>query len=130
VAAVNITTQEDTRMAELKEIHIGFKKTVSDGSYGNETHEARLTVTPTAADDGVDVRKVLELFATILEGHVNSRFRQSPSDHIRYAMESPEEREARYKREAEEREVERERRRAERDARLAAEDADDDDSPF
>jgi hypothetical protein len=32
-------------MAEVKEVQVGFRKTVSDGNYGNETHEARITIT-------------------------------------------------------------------------------------
>jgi hypothetical protein len=34
VAAVNTTTQEETKMAEVKELQVGFRKTVSDGNYG------------------------------------------------------------------------------------------------
>jgi hypothetical protein len=69
------------------------------------------------------VRKVLELFATILEDHVNDRFRQSPNENIRYSMETTEEREVRYKRAAEEREARRRQKHAEREARLAAQSA-------
>jgi hypothetical protein len=109
VAAVNTTTQEETKMAEVKELQVGFRKTVSDGNYGNETHEARLTVTITADDAGYGLEEMLASFTTVLEGHVNSRFRQSSNEHIRYVMESPEEREAR-----------RRQQQAEREARLAA----------
>jgi Arc/MetJ-type ribon-helix-helix transcriptional regulator len=118
VAAVN-TTQEDMKMAEVKEIQVGFRKTVSDGQYGNETHEARLTVTTNAGDEGVGLDEVLAALATVLEGHVNSRFRQSPSEHIRYAMETTDERKER-----------RQQERAEREARLAAQAARDATSLF
>jgi truncated hemoglobin YjbI len=114
-------------MAEVKELQVGFRKTVSDGQYGNETHEARLTVTVAEGETATDWLRSL---STALEDHVNFCFKQSRNESIRYAMETTEEREARSKREAEQREAERERRRAERDARRAAEDADGDDSPF
>jgi hypothetical protein len=75
-------------MAEVKELQVGFRKTVSDGNYGNETHEARLTVTLTTSDAGIGLDEMLAALATTLEGHVNSRFWQSPNEQIRYAMES------------------------------------------
>jgi hypothetical protein len=53
VAAVNTTTQEETKMAEVKELQVGFRKTVSDGNYGNETHEARLAAA--AAQDAASL---------------------------------------------------------------------------
>jgi hypothetical protein len=116
VAAVNTTAQEESTMAEVREIQVGFRKTVSDGNYGNETHEARLTVTVAEGESGVAFLRSLSL---ALEDHVNDRFRQSPNEHIRYAMESPEERQARQQQE-----------RDELEARLAAQAARDDASLF
>jgi hypothetical protein len=117
VAAVNTTTQEENTMAEVKEIQVGFRKTVSDGNYGNETHEARLTVTVAEGETATDWLRSL---STMLEDHVNCCFKQSRNDGIRYAVETTEEREARYKREAEERKARLQQERAEREARLAA----------
>jgi hypothetical protein len=114
-------------MAQVTELQVGFRKTVSDGSYGNETHEARLTVTVAEGESGVAFLRSLSL---ALEDHVNDRFRQSPNEHIRYAMETTEEREARYQREAAEREARRQQERAEREARLAADAARDATSLF
>jgi hypothetical protein len=116
VAAVNTTAQEESTMAEVREIQVGFRKTVSDGNCGNETHEARLTVTVAEGESGVAFLRSLSL---ALEDHVNDRFRQSPNEHIRYAMESPEERQARQQQE-----------RDELEARLAAQAARDDASLF
>jgi hypothetical protein len=99
VAAVNTTTQEETRMAQVTELQVGFRKTVSDGNYGNEMYEARLTVTVAEGESAVDWLRSL---STTLEDHVNSRFRQSSNEHIRSTMETTEERQARYKRESEE----------------------------
>jgi hypothetical protein len=124
---MNTTAQEETRMAEVKEVQVGFRKTVSDGNYGNETHEARLTVTIAEGEMATDWLRSL---STMLEDHVNFCFKQSRNDGIRYAVETTAEREARYKREAEERDAERERLRAEREARLAAQAAQDATSLF
>jgi Golgi nucleoside diphosphatase len=104
-------------MAEVRELQVGFRKTVSDGNYGNEQHEARLTVTVAEGETAMDWLRSL---STMLEDHVTFCFKQSRNDGIRYAMETTEEREARYKREAEERKARLQQERAEREARLAA----------
>lgn len=93
-------------MAEVKELQVGFRKTVSDGNYGNETHEARLTVTIAEGETAVDWLRSL---STMLEDHVTFCLKQSRNDHIRYAMETTEEREARLQQE-----------RTERESRMAA----------
>jgi nucleoid-associated protein YgaU len=122
------TTQEDTRMADVKELQVGFRKTVSDGNYGNETHEVRITVTSWEEEELVT--EVLAKLSKGLEDHVNALFKQSPNENIRYAMESTEERVARYKREAEERKARFQQERAEREARLAAQAAQEAGSSF
>jgi hypothetical protein len=109
-------------MAEVKELQVGFRKTVSDGQYGNETHEARLTVTVAEGETATDWLRSL---STALEDHVNFCLKQSRNESIRYAMETTEEREARYEREAEERKARLQQERAEREARLAAQAARD-----
>jgi hypothetical protein len=109
-------------MAEVKEVQVGFRKTVSDGQYGNEMHEARVTVTVAEGETATDWLRSL---STMLEDHVNFCFKQSRNDGIRYAVETTEEREARYKRQAEERKARLQQERAEREARLAAQAARD-----
>jgi hypothetical protein len=101
----------------VEQIRVEFTKTVSDGSYGNERHMAGLTVTIAEGETAVDWLRSL---STAPENHINFCFKQSRNDGIRYAVETTEEREARYQREAEERKARLQQERAEREARLAA----------
>jgi hypothetical protein len=89
-------------MAEVKEVQVEFTKTVSDGNYGNERHTVGLTVTVAEGETAADWLRSL---STMLEDHVNFCLKQSRNEGIRYAMETTEEREARYQREAAEREA-------------------------
>jgi uncharacterized Zn finger protein len=114
-------------MPEIREVTVEFRKTVSDGSYGNETYSVRFTATPDADEPwtGVAFRLAHKAHDTVL-----SRLRGSTNEQIQYALMTPEEREARRERERAEREAEREpwRLQAEEDAaeRQAAEDEGDD----
>jgi hypothetical protein len=112
---------------QITTIHVDFKKTVSDGSYGNETHSVGYTVSVAEGDDTAAL--TADLGQTARE-HVYARLKESQNEGIRYAMETPEEREARYQREREEREAERQRRLAASalPATVSSGDPDDDDA--
>lgn len=101
---------------QVEQIRVEFTKTVSDGSYGNERHTVGLTVTVAEGETAMDW---LHSLSAMLEEHVNSRLKQSRSDGIRSAVETTEEREARYARERREAKARWEREHAEREARLA-----------
>ncbi len=119
----------------VTEIHVEFKKTVSDGNYGNETYSVSFTAQLDEGEQGDTAARDLALLA---REHVTTRLKESQNEGIRYAMETPEEREARYAKEREEREAERRKREAEWEAaRLAtaveavpAHHVDLDDTPF
>lgn len=97
-------------MAESLTIHVQFRKTVSDGNYGNETHEVSYTVTaPETEDCTVELQQRAE-------SAVLARLKASANEGIRLALMSEEERDAHY--EAQRRERER-RYEAERAARAA-----------
>ncbi|HEV2123203.1 MAG TPA: hypothetical protein VGW38_10565 [Chloroflexota bacterium] len=115
----------------VTEVTVEFKKTVSDGNYGNETFSVSYTA---AIDEGEDANFAIEALTEQAREHATRRLKESQNEGIRYAMETPEEREARYAKEREEREAERRRREA---ARLAtaveavpAHNVDLDDTPF
>jgi len=81
---------------EVREIRVEFKKTVSDGDYGNETYAVAFTV---ALDESADYLE----FASELSGQASDvvleRLKDSTSEGVRSALETPAEREARWKRE-------------------------------
>lgn len=110
-------------MAEVKEIHVEFRKTVSDGNYGNETYSVAYTATMTPEVDALDAgtgapfARAVEL-ANMARAVVYERLKASPNEGIRSAMETTEEREARYARERQEAKERQERERAEREARI------------
>lgn len=97
----------------ITEVHVEYKRTVSDGSYGNETYSVSYTAALEPEDDSV---AAVEALTEQAHERVTTRLKESLNEGIRYAMETPEEREARYAKEREEREAERRRREAEYEA--------------
>jgi hypothetical protein len=96
-------------MAEIREVRVEVRKTVSDGSYGNETASVAFTAT-VGEDVSFTAGASLALQLTgLAHDTVLSRLRGSTNEQIRMALETPEEREARQTRERAEREAERER---------------------
>jgi hypothetical protein len=90
---------------ESTEVRVGVRKTVSDGSYGNETVDVAFTAT---LDPGEAAQSVAFRLAEQASVVVLSRLRGSTNEYIREALETPEEREARRERERAQREAERE----------------------
>jgi len=84
---------------KVTEIRVEFRKTVSDGNYGNETFSASLTGVCAQDDDAVAEAHLLCEDARHV---VLGQLRQSQSPRIQRALETPEEREARVRREEEE----------------------------
>jgi hypothetical protein len=84
--------------AEGLVIRVQFRKTVSDGNYGNETHEVSYTLPAPATEDyTVELQRQAE-------SAVLARLRASTNEGIRLALMTEEEREAYYKAQREERE--------------------------
>ena len=124
---------------QITEIHVDFKATVSDGNYGNETYTVAFTATVL---EGEGEQSAVAHLAGLAREHVYAALKHSPRDGIREALETEEERLARYERQRQEREARYARQRAESLARAqreqvsddeAEEDSDDEDdegSPF
>ena len=94
-------------MADVREVKVEFRKTVSDGSYGNETYSIAFTATLDELTD--QAQEIAFTLADQAHAEVLAHLRASTSEAIRRALETPEEREARQQRERAEREAERER---------------------
>lgn len=104
---------------QITEIRAEFRKTVSDGSYGNETASVTLVAQVQAGENTAAVQAAL---ANQARDEVLRQLRASHNAEIARALETPEEREARRAREREELEIRRrkwEAERLEREARLA-----------
>lgn len=107
---------------QITEIRGEFRKTVSDGNYGNETYSITLTAT---TGEGESPTQVALDLADRARAVVEQRLRTSNDRNIRRAVMTNKEREADYdaereeqRREWEERET---KRKADQAARLAAE---------
>ncbi|MGH2356301.1 MAG: hypothetical protein ACRDJN_32245 [Chloroflexota bacterium] len=121
-------TDAESQRTYIREVRVEFRKTVSDGNYGNETFSASYTVVLAEGEDGGGVTQAL---CVQLREHVYARLKESPNAGIRQALETPEERQARYEAERAQYEAERQGRLAEvAAARDADEQDEDDDSPF
>jgi hypothetical protein len=94
---------------QITEIRADYRKTVSDGNYGNETHA--VAITATLGDE--DVQEAAATLARIAEEHVIGTLKRSQNRGIRRALMTDEEREADY---AAEHEEQQRRWRAQREA--------------
>ena len=93
---------------EVREVRVEVRKTVSDGDYGNETFTVAYTAT--LAPEDSETTEAHELAAAAYEV-VLSRLKRSVSERVREALETRDEREARWKAESERRRQEVERAR-------------------
>src|SRR5262245_66473907 len=84
------------RAMRVREVSLEFKKTVSDGNYGNETYSVAYTAVLDEHDDHGDDAV---LMATRAHDVVLERLRASTSEVLRQNLESPAEAEARRDRE-------------------------------
>jgi hypothetical protein len=99
---------------DVGEVRVSFRKTVSDGNYGNETYEVTQSGQP---ETEADRARLTEYLADLCRTFVVERLRRSANETVREALLTPAERQVAWR-------TQREARRAENAAWEAARRAD------
>jgi len=86
-------------MMDVREVRVGFRKTVSDGQYGNETYEVSLYA-DLSQDEDADPVGTGHFLAGLARVLVLEHLARSKSDAVRDALMTADEREARWKAES------------------------------
>ncbi len=109
---------------KITQIEVSYGRTVSDGNYGSE--RAKVALTSSVGEDE-DYREVFTRLADQATDMAIAKLKQSTSERVLAAVETPEEREARWDRE---RDAARERAARPRPDPVLLDEEDDPERPF